>query len=343
MPTLTDTAAFSKKASKWVVLGLAFLLVFIIFLILGRSIKISLTPAKLQPATVAFGKLPRFDLSIGEKPPANVSYKLETVSGELPQLPTFAKVFTIADFESSFGDLERTKAKALRIGFTQEPVEVSLGIAKFVDPQREDKVLKIETASENFILNSNYLNNPEILTKRAGSVDSAKSAASVFFKEFDLDIGAFPEKDIETRKLKIETGGLRETLALSDANLIEVIFRRSDFDKLPVLSAQAEKPQVWALVSQGKIVAASLNIANIQKFKFATYPLKDIRKAFEDLQAQRAAFNKKMPEGEIVIKEITLGYIESEKENHFLQPVYLFRGSDNLTIYVGALDDLWIE
>jgi len=344
MATLTETAIFSKKASRWVGAGIIILIVLIILLISGKTIKNMILPPKAPPATVAFGKLPKFDLSLGIKPPTVVSYDLETVSGAFPiSLPQSAKVFSIAFPESSFGALEQVKVKASRAGFSSEPVEVLPGSAKFVDNSKKDKVLTIETASGNLVLFSNYLSNPEIITRKTKSVEDAIRIARNFFNNFDLDMEEFPEKNIQTRKLRVDTGGLKETLALSDTNLIEVVFGRADADKLPILAAWEETPQVWAFVSGDEIVAANLKIAKIQKFRFSTYPLKGVQKAYDDLKAQNAAFNKKAAGSQIAIREVTLGYIEGKSTEEFLQPVYLFRGNEGFVAYVAAVAGDWTE
>src|SRR4030042_4330446 len=110
MATLSEAADVSRKGLRWIMLaGIAIIgLLFVLFL--GQAIKNQLFPSKPTPPTVAFGKIPKLDLSEGIKPPAGIDYSIETISGQLPNIATSSKVFLIAQEESSFGALERVTA-----------------------------------------------------------------------------------------------------------------------------------------------------------------------------------------------------------------------------------------
>src|SRR3989344_4728878 len=110
MTTLAQTAIFSKKAFHWLIIGLLVVVFLIIALIIGKMIQKSYFPPKFA-ATVAFGKIPKLDLSDGIKPPSGTTYTIETITGDLPSLDETAKVFAAREAEASFGDLERTKIK----------------------------------------------------------------------------------------------------------------------------------------------------------------------------------------------------------------------------------------
>ena len=95
MIDLTTSAGFFRRASVWIVLSiLAFVILLVVYLN-RQAIGSTFFPPKPLPATVAFGILPKFNLEQGFKPPAGVSYELQTVTGELPALPSTAKVFKI--------------------------------------------------------------------------------------------------------------------------------------------------------------------------------------------------------------------------------------------------------
>src|SRR3990172_12822690 len=111
MATLSQTSEMSKKTfiGGLIVVGLIFLS--ILTFRLGLAVKNMLFPAPPPASTVAFGKIPKLDISEGVKPPEKIDYRVETISGELPKLAHEIKVFKIDFPRPAFGDLERTKAK----------------------------------------------------------------------------------------------------------------------------------------------------------------------------------------------------------------------------------------
>src|SRR3989338_6878202 len=111
MATLSQTSEISKKTfvGGLVVVGLIFLS--ILTFRFGMTLKNMLFPLPPPASTVAFGKIPKLDISEGVKPPENIDYKVETISGELPDQAREIKVFRIGSPKPSFGDLERAKAQ----------------------------------------------------------------------------------------------------------------------------------------------------------------------------------------------------------------------------------------
>lgn len=339
MATLTEAAIFSKRASRWVTLGLVGLILLLALFLGGKAAKTSLFPPKSLPAGVAFGKLPPM-VSGGIRVPSTITFRLETVTGNLPILPKLAKVFAIEKKESSFGLLEKVRRMAAGVGFGTEPQEITPGKLRFVDPRDEKRVLTIETISGNFTFDSNYLDNLEIIGGRPKSTEDAIGKARNFLGNFGVDFGEFSK--VKTRYMQISGGRLLETSSLSSANLVQVSFGRADLDGLRVIRPKQDLPGVSALVSEREVVTATSTISPIQKYKFATYPLKDVALAYEELKAGKAAANRMVNTSEVIITDVKLGYVES-LANQFLEPVYMFVGLDNIIFYVPAVDDVWIE
>ena len=105
MATLSQTSEISKKTfiGGLIVVGLIFLS--ILTFKFGLTLKNMLYPAPPPASTVAFGKIPKLDISEGVNPPEKIDYKVETISGELPKLTHEIKVFKIDFPKPSFGDL----------------------------------------------------------------------------------------------------------------------------------------------------------------------------------------------------------------------------------------------
>jgi len=343
MTTLTETAIFSRKFLIWVISGIGLIIILVLLLTLGGTIKNILLPPKPPPATVAFGKLARLDLSEGIKSPVGITYSVETIKGELPSLPSTIKVFAIQPEESSFGALERTKITVAKIGFNQNPKEISGNTVKFQDTKEEDRILTIDIASGNFQLESNYLNNPEIISSRPKSIDEAIEIASTFFSNFNINKNDFPKEKVDTFKYRLDGISLTETPALSTANLVEVNFKRADLDNISVVSPQEKQAPLEALVSKDKVVKAQLSQLFVKKNEFSTYPLKGTNRAFEDLKAGRGTFNKNLKGTTFPIRDVTIAYLETKNPQEFLQPVYVFKSDEGLAAYVAAVDDVWVK
>jgi len=343
MSSLTDTAVFSKKAFFWIVITISVVIALIVFLGIGKSIKNALIPPKALPATVAFGKIKGVNLSEGFKAPGSVVFNLETISGGFPELPTMAKVFAVSNPDPSFGDLERTKIKADSVGFDGEPVEVSPGVFKFTNNNDSNRTLTIDSVGGNLTLSTDYFNDPEIISTRPESDQTAIGIATNFFEDYGLSLVDYPINKIVTRKLRVDGGKLTETPALSNANLIEVNFYRADFDKVPVLWTKKDEAEISALVSDREIVFAKVNIIPVLKYKFATYPLKTPSLAFEELKKGTGAFNQPITSSQVTIIDISLGYVLGSTISDFIVPAYIFRGVDDFYGYLPAVDDVWFD
>lgn len=289
---------------------------------------------------MAFGKLSPM-ISSGVRVPQSLTFRLETVTGSLPTLPRVAKVFAIEKREASFGLLEVVRTQAARVGFNGEPAEIAPGKFRFIDLANEKRVLTIEAISGNFVLDSDYLTNMEIIGRRPKSAEDAIARARDFWGNFGIDTSEFA--DTTTRYMRINSGRLVETPSLSSANLVQVNFGRAPLDGLRVIWPKQAEPGVSALVSGQEVVAAQSAILPIQRHKFATYPLKDVAGAFEELKAARAAANKTVNTSEVIILDVKLGYVESLANREFLEPVYMFLGLNDLIFYVPAVANLWIE
>lgn len=336
MSSLTQAAVFSKKALVFAAAGIGILLVILVIFQIAKSVLKSLVPQKPVPAMVAFGKLPKLDLSEGIKP-QKIEYKLETISGQLPALPSMVKVFAVGEVSHSLGDLNRTKAKVSAAGFAKDPSQIDNSLAKFTDGR--GRTITVDIVSGNFVVNSDYIYRPEAIATRPKSEEEARTIAKTFLGFFGLS-GDYAK--IENIIYKIDGGRLIDVQGLASGNLIQVNYMRADLDKIPVISPRKNNPNVWVRVA-GDVLEAKFKPTLLQKQKFSTYPLKDVRTGFEELKAGAGFLNQEWNEPEFPIFDVSLAYLESEKYQAFLQPVYVFHGKGELLAYVEAVDPAWIN
>lgn len=343
MTSLADTALFSKKFLIWLGMGIGGVFLIFIFWTIGKYIKNAVSPAKPLPALVAFGKIPKEDLSEGIKSKSGITYLIETVSGDLPQLSANAKVFEIDQKESSFGALENVKQIVTSMGFSGQPELLEDNNVVFkLNNQDQNKTLKINIISQNLDFETGFVNDREIINGKPNTIEAAINSASEFFGRFNFDTDEFPKEKAETKLLRIDGIILTGVPAFSSANLVEVVFRRVDVDKIPVIYPRESIAPAKALVSGKGIAKAEINKNDVNYFKFSTYPLKGAKSAFEELRAGKGFFNKEFSETQFTIRDVFLAYLETQTAQKYLQPIYVFKSDNGLVAYVDAVDGKWI-
>jgi len=340
MANLTATAQFSRKAFVVIMLVLSFALVGFLAYSFSASLRESLFPPPAV-AIAAFGKLPQPNFSEGITPPANVNYTIETISGNLPSLPSMMNVFGIESLLPSFGDVDEAKRIAKSAGFGEQPAGILAGKATFTN-SASGMTLSIDTVSKNFSVTSDYLNNQKVLSGNPKTEDEAILAAKKYIAAFNLTATDFPADKITTTNLKVDGTTLSEVPSVAASNLIQVNFGRADLNKFPIVYPNLKSPNLWVLDSGVGVVAAKSSLQNIQKYKFSTYPLKGVQKAFEDLKAGKGAYSKQFKGTDFPIRSVNLGYLETGLTQQYLEPVYIFKSDEGLFAYVNAIDDTWI-
>ena len=129
MVTLTYASITARKAIRYGIY-------FIIFLIIGRimlngaiSLYKKVFPPAPEPPTVAFGKLPK--LPFPEKTKLNLNFTLETVEGNIPSFDAKANVYFMPRKSANLLSLDYTKEIAKKLGYTSDPQQVSDSVYKF--------------------------------------------------------------------------------------------------------------------------------------------------------------------------------------------------------------------
>src|SRR3990167_2562898 len=175
MATLSQTSEISKKTfvGGFIVVGLIFLL--ILTYRFGLTLKNMLFPAPPPASTVAFGKIPKLDISEGVKSSEKIDYKIETISGELPKLAHEIKVFKVDFPKPSFGDLERTKAHVAGADYRKEQeTEIArnffnnlrVDLSSFNEKAQKNQLLKFEDGTLNEATSLSSVNFIKVLFPR---------------------------------------------------------------------------------------------------------------------------------------------------------------------------------
>lgn len=343
MLTLSQAKILTKKTLTWG--GVALLAIFIATYVVrtGLSIKKRLEP---PPApTVLFGKLPKIEFPQKESP-KNVSYKIDTLTGMLPGLPSQQDVFEIERPKPDLLAFNRARQKAAAVGFVSSPIALSQDTYKWVQAiGGVQKELVINIFSGNFTLESNYLTNQNIASEQALlSKDVAAAKAQEFLNSLSSFSSNLDIEKTQTKPFSIENKELAPTTSLSEAQVIEVDYFLKDVNKTPVFypTRDSSLVRIYVARGQGEPQVVKADFYNPQISSSSTYPLKTSEEALAELKAGKAyVLSYPKNEDKITIKEIGLGYY-TDKEQAHLMPIIVFVGEDFLA-YVSAVRDEWIK
>jgi len=348
MASLTDTAQTTRKALKYGVIVIIVLIILKIAWDVTKNVWHIIHPAPPPPPTVAFGKLPK--LKFPERDTPQLTYRLETVQGALPTLPDVGRVYFMPKEPPSLLALDREKQKARQMGFTTEPVKTGASTFRWTTTDVPPTTLEIDINNGNFHFRYQYENDQEILVQKNLPIDeqSAKEGKS-FLRGLGLLSEDIATGSAEFNYLKFISPNLIPAVSLSEADFVRVNFFRADLHGLRILPPNPKEASISFLFSgdrrrDKRIIEVHYNYFLIDINTSATYPLKPINTAWQELQEGEGYIaNLGQNEEEIVIRRIYLAFYDSKEAQHFLQPVYVFEGDQGFYAYVSAIDPKWME
>ncbi|MDP1710052.1 MAG: hypothetical protein Q8L28_00325, partial [bacterium] len=130
MTSLTQVAIASRKAIRYGIFFIIFLLVGKVILDASVGIYKKLFPAPPPPPTVEYGKLSKLPFPKKDTTP-KLTYTLETPDGGLPKISTQAKVYFMPKPNPNLLSLDVAKEKANSLGYSGEPQQISDTIYRF--------------------------------------------------------------------------------------------------------------------------------------------------------------------------------------------------------------------
>ncbi len=348
MATLTQTAITTRRALKY---G-AILIVVIIFLRIawgvGLDIWKKINPPPPPPPTVAFGKLPK--LRFPEKDTPELTYRLETIQGALPSLPDVGRIYFMPKTPPNLLALDRAKEKVRQMGFTGQPENIGGTNYRWTTSGAPATTIEMEINSGNFYYRYQYENDQELLVQKNLPTDEeAAQEAKRFLSTNELLTDDLATGSAEFDYLKFISPDLIPAISLSEADFVRVNLFRADLNDLRIFPPNPKKALVSFLFSgnreRGKrIIEINYTYHPIDRNTSATYPLKPISIAWQELQAGNGFIaNLGQNEKEITIRQIYLAYFDSKEPQTFLQLVYVFQGDQNFYGYVPAIASEWTE
>jgi hypothetical protein len=376
--TLHKAVELIKKVGIGMGIGLGIIVVSTFIFRFGVFIVKTVSPPKITPPNQALGELPAIEFPQNNIP-NNFTYSLNTVTGSLPtDFPDRLIVYPLAPRKPSLLNLEKAKTKAQNLGFQDQqgkPIpEISLGNGKYEwsDPRGINRRLTFDIVTFDFTLTSRYLAS---LTTLGAQNLSTEQYAIETAKDFLDVIQLFPE-DVDLTKTQtiqkntsydtfpklfnILNGALVPTTSLSNAKVIRVDFHQKDIEydldtgrkdapkikmKLPIRYPRPPFSTMSFWISSGQndaeVGAANFVHKEIEKSNDqATYPIKPVQTAFEELQEGKAyVASYSGLEQQIFISNVYLAYYIGEGNQDYLLPIIVFEGQDGFFAYVSAVKE----
>lgn len=348
MATLTETAYYLRRLIKFGLIGVCVFLVF--RAAYGRIVEYwaAAHPTPPPKPTMAFGKLPKIPFPPQEKKES--VFKLETISGNLPDLPDQVKVFFIPKGEPQFATLDRAKTKAANLGFKEKPIKVSESVYRWLEQNNLFSILEMDILSGDFEITRNWQDNPAFLASNQPIIeDKAISQVRNYLSKANLLSDRLAQGQAKVSYLKFSVPSLVPAVSFSEAELTRLDFFSAPLDNLPLMPPNPNKALVSFLLraadkEEEKFLQVQYHHQPILEQRFAAYPLKTTAQAWSELRAGNAFIipGQANPQN-IVIREIFLAYFEAETPTNYLMPIFVFQGDQNFYAYVSAISDQWLQ
>ncbi len=347
MATLTEVSFLARNAIKW-----GFVSLVIVMLIPGiystvRNYYLQANPPPPPLPTVKYGKLPLLDFPLIEGQ-ATPEYKLETIEGGLPTLPNVARVYITGINKSRLLSLDRLRFTAKRLGFTGEPLALNEQVYRFIHPAIPAEITANIITSE-FAYRFDWTTEKTIYSShQIPLAQTAVAEAKAFFR----NLGILPT-DLDGGPAKYQyltaTGSALipvDQFHVEEANFVRVDIWRAEKEKLKFVSTGGDTSPVNVMISgiggNKRVVQANIQYSEIEDTEFATYPLKNVNAAWQELVGGKGFVAKSVGKN-VVVRKAYLAYFESNRHQEFLQPVFVFEGDGGFMGFVQAVSSEYLH
>ena len=323
------------------VIGIVLGTVLVIFLLfkIGLFVKEIVRPSPPTPPDVKFGKLPKisFPESVTKE---KLTYKIDTLSGNIPGYSHLAYVYKMKVPKPDLLALERANEKAASVGFKEGGKKVSENVYEWKS-EEPPKALRMSTRTYDFTLRTNFSTSSAFFTNTEAETDSINQATG-YLQAMDLLYDDIDTEKTATFLYSIENGALKESSSLSGSQAIGVYFFQKDVNDLPVYYPEGKSTMNLVATNweRGLYVASgSFSYQTPDLEDKSTYSIKSGAEAFEELKKGNGYIARFFPEpGEILIKNIYLGYYIGREKQQYLMPIFIFEGN-NFLAYISSLKD----
>lgn len=344
MSSLTETASTVKKIGVLGIISTVVVVMLIISVIAGISIKNKYFPSKEKAVVLSqFGQLDKIsNLNINSVDITKLNFQVETVSNDFGVLPQHDKVYKFVLQSPAILGLENAKLAAEKMGFVSEPQVLEGTIFQWVD-DATGRTLTYNIVTKNFNIESSRIFSPEYVSTPVVGNEEAIRIAKQWLSANDLYQKDFEENKTSATPIKVEVTTLKKALSLSEANYVQVSFRRKNINELPLVEA-SENGLVSVLVTgvNGKESVAQVNYRynEVDTNSWSFYPFKTSEEAFAQLKGgEGQIISSPIVSGTVFIRKVYLAYYLTDSDDEYLQPVVVFDSLDGFLAIVPAIKD----
>lgn len=297
------------------------------------------------PPTVRYGKLPK--IVFPDKQLVSKTFTSEMPNDSFPKFSDQAKVYIVYRPNSTLLALDADTKTAKDLGFLSIPTELRTGVYSFVNGTT-NQTLTMNVLDGSFKLEYPYLTDQMLLNPdKMPTKDEAVVAAKAFLRAGNKLTDDLENGIQKTTFWKINFDGLKPVTSLSEANVVRVdLFRKDLESEVKILPAEVGQASVSVLVSGSsvagkRIIEVNYKYTPIDRESFATYPIKKVEDAWNDLKTGNywpAIDNDGKSQ---VIRKVSMAYFEPSTLTNYMQPIFVFEGDKGFTAFVTAVKDEW--
>ena len=348
MPTLSVVKVEFTTVAKW--LGIIIAVFIGLFLIVKTLIfiKEAISPTPPKPPEAKFGKLP--EVLFPQSPKNNLTYKVDTITGDLPNLPDRSKVYKMVHPEPNLLAVQRANEKVASLGFSPKPEQISDIFYRWKREEAPFQILTLNVNQAQLSLSSSFIQDKDILSGQGlPGKDDAISIATGFLQSLELYPNDIDEQKTLAKLIRVENGSLLDASSISSASIISVYFFSKDKDNMPIVYPQGKRSSMNITIS-GRGSESTPQIIDGRFFyqkptgQSSVYGIKTAAEAFDELK-KGGAYIASLDgiSREVLIKNVYLAYYVEGQEQDFLMPVIVFEGNDGFVAYVSAVKDEMIR
>ncbi|MBI1872211.1 hypothetical protein HYS10_02200 [Candidatus Collierbacteria bacterium] len=164
------------------------------------------------------------------------------------------------------------------------------------------------------------------------------------------------DKEQKVTYLRGESGRMVQAISLSEADFVQVDFFRNNLEEIdpetkevkasyPFYRPDPDYGLIRAVISGSrdineKVISSEYNYTKINYETTGAYPIKTGEQAWQELNSGGGYVTNKGPKtGTVAIRRILLGYYDSDQNQSYEMPIFVFLGDQGFTAYVSAVVD----
>ncbi len=350
MATLTETAFYTRKFVRWGIIGIiGFIILRIIFGLVIGAIRQAFPAAPLKPNNI-FGKLPAISFPKTASLSGELTYNLQTVTGDLPTASEAARVFFQPKNKISFSSATDAQEFVGKMGFTTSPKQLSDTNYRWIDLKNPLRSIEVDIVSKHFTFRYAYMHDLNLFAdKQIPTPQQANNESVHFLQSLNLDLNEINLASPQVRYLKLVGNQLEPTTSQSQADAVEINYYRNNIYNFPAVTPNLNSGIVSLIISgsrnQGqRILYVRYAYWPIETQTVGAYALKTTLTAWTELKSGHAYYvNFTNDTKQVNITNVYLAYYDSIDSQYYLQPIFVFVGENNFMAYVPAIAPPWTE